>query len=211
MKIVLATNNQHKLREMQALASAGVEFVTPVALGLDFSVEETGAAFRENALLKARACYEACGLPALGDDSGLVVRALDGRPGVYSARYAGEHGNDAANIRRVLDELAALEANRTNTQGNVDRAAAFVCALAFVDTLGQEHFFDGQVAGELIRDPRGTDGFGYDPIFYVPEKGRTMAELPLAEKNGLSHRARAFQAFFAWLDANPAGAPRAPD
>jgi XTP/dITP diphosphohydrolase len=201
MKIVFATNNQNKLREMQALASAGIEFVTPHSLGYDFFVEETGTTFRENALLKARACYDACGLPALGDDSGLVVRVLDGRPGVYSAHYAGEHGNDAANIRLVLEELAALEA-----KGNSDRAAAFVCTLAFVNASGQEYFFEGQVAGELTKDLRGTGGFGYDPIFYVPEKKCTMAELPLAEKNRLSHRARAVQAFFAWLGADaPAG------
>ncbi|MDR2734226.1 MAG: non-canonical purine NTP pyrophosphatase [Spirochaetota bacterium] len=213
MRIVLASNNRHKLIEMQAVLSpAGVELISPQSLGWDFSVEETGATFRENALIKARACYAASGLPSLGDDSGLVVDALDGRPGVYSARYAGGHGNDAANIRRVLEELETLKsaaprkdvrrpaaAMDAAIRGAAPRAARFVCALAYMDASGQEHFFDGEVAGVLAEAPSGTGGFGYDPIFYLPEKQATMAELSLEEKNELSHRARALRAFISWL------------
>jgi len=207
MRIVLASNNRHKLREMQAiLLPADVELVTPESLGWNFSAEETGTTFRENALIKARACYAASGLPSLGDDSGLAVRALDGRPGVYSARYAGEHGNDAANIRRVLEELACTtQAPRPAMDGvkgggsTQERGAAFICALAYIDASGREHFFDGEVAGVLAESPSGTGGFGYDPIFYLPEKRATMAELSLEEKNELSHRSRALRAFLAWL------------
>jgi len=199
MRIILATNNRHKVREMQAiLAPAGAELITPDSLGLDFSVEETGDTFRANALIKARACHAASGLPALGDDSGLVVRALGGRPGVHSARYAGQHGDDEANLRRVLDELEEQERGRA-AAGDLDRGAAFVCSLAFVEASGEEHFFEGQVAGVIAKSASGSGGFGYDPIFYLPEKGCTMAELPFSAKNELSHRARALADFVAWI------------
>jgi XTP/dITP diphosphohydrolase len=215
MRIVLATNNLHKVREMQAIAAshscsahtvtAGVEFVTPDSLGLAFSAEEDGADFRANALIKAHACFAVsrrAGLPVLADDSGLVVHALGGRPGVFSARYAGGHGDDAANIARVLSELAAPDVAVCAGQAQAaDRSAAFVCALAYIDASGGEHFFEGQVRGEIAPEPGGTGGFGYDPVFYLPEKGCTMAELPPEAKNELSHRARALEAFLAWLGA----------
>lgn len=191
MQIVFATNNTHKLTEVRAiLAGCGLEVVSPQDLGLETDVNEDGATFRENALLKARAVHLASGLPALGDDSGLVVDALEGRPGVYSARYAGQHGDDAANTARVLSELAAAPER--------PRSAAFICALAFVDANGAAHFFDGRVDGVIAQEASGTGGFGYDPVFFLPEHGCTMAQLPFEVKNGLSHRRRALDAFVAW-------------
>ncbi len=198
MQIVLATNNAHKLTEVRAiLAGCGLEVASPADLGLELDVEEVGVTFRENALLKAMACHRGTGLAALGDDSGLVVEALAGRPGVLSARYAGRHGDDAANTARVLAELAALP--------GVSRAAAFVCSLAWVDADGGAHFFEGRVEGEIASAGAGSGGFGYDPVFFLPQHRCTMAELPFDQKNTLSHRRRALDAFVSWWQARGAG------
>jgi len=198
MQIVLATNNAHKLTEVRAiLAGCGLKVASPSDLGVEFDVEEAGATFRENALLKAMACHRETGLAALGDDSGLVVEGLDGRPGVLSARYSERHGDDAANTARVLEELAQL--------GDVSRAAAFVCSLAWVDLEGGAHFFEGRVEGEIASAGAGSGGFGYDPVFYLPQCRCTMAELPFEQKNTLSHRRRALDAFVAWWQERGAG------
>src|SRR6185369_8113694 len=153
---------------------------------------EDGLTFRENALKKAREAMLYTGLPALADDSGLVVDALDGRPGVYSARFAGEGADDSANNRRLLEELAGVSVER--------RQAAFVCELAFVTPAGVEQVFSGRVGGVILGSERGNDGFGYDPLFLVDGFDRTMAELSLQAKNEISHRGQALQCFRTFLE-----------
>ena len=185
-QVVLATHNAGKVSELRrilAARSGGVEVLDAAEAGLD-DVEETGETFAANALLKARAGVAASGLPCLADDSGLEVVALCGEPGVRSARYAGVHGDDEANLRLVLTRL----------EGVTDRRARFVCAAALVTPDGDEWVEEGVLEGQLTREPRGTGGFGYDPVF-VPEGGsRTSAELSPQEKDAISHRGRAFRA-----------------
>jgi XTP/dITP diphosphohydrolase len=188
-KIVLATRNPDKLVELRRILEGGHVQVAVVDLG-EFpgmpEVAETGATFRENALLKARAVAAFSGLPAVADDSGLCVDALNGMPGVLSARWSGQHGDDDANLRLVLDQLADVPPGR--------RGARFVCAAALVLPPGREHVAEGVLDGSLITEPRGTNGFGYDPIF-VPAGGQlTTAELSPAEKDKISHRGRALRA-----------------
>ena len=167
-RLVLATANQHKLAELARILAAAAVGVELAGLG-EFpgapDVAETGATFAENALLKARAVAQFTGLPAVADDSGLCVEALNGMPGVLSARWSGGHGDDAANLRLVLAQLADVPDAR--------RGAHFTCAAALVLPSGREHVSEGTVHGRLIREPRGTNGFGYDPIF-VPD----ASELP---------------------------------
>ena len=189
-RLVLATQNPGKRREYLALLpELGTHLVLPGELGLDFDVPETGDTYGANARLKARALAAASGLPALGDDSGIEVAALGGAPGLYSARYAGPGATDADRRRKLLHEV-----------GQFPRPwpARFVCALSVaVPGPGGEIAltdFEGECKGEIAPDERGSNGFGYDPIFYVPERGLTMAELPEAVKNTISHRARAVQA-----------------
>lgn len=180
MKIVLATRNPGKLREFRALLK-DVEFEINPDLP---AVEETGATFEENALLKARAAARHTRRWALGEDSGLVVDALDGRPGIYSARYAGD---DRANTRKVLEELEGVPDDR--------RTARYVACIALVDADGAvQAEVRGMCEGRIAPAPRGTGGFGYDPIFFVPSLGRMMAELTPEEKNAVSHRGRAVAA-----------------
>jgi XTP/dITP diphosphohydrolase len=198
-RLVLATANPAKLIELtRILAAAGV----PAELaGLaDFprapDVAETGATFAENALLKARALAEFAGLPAVADDSGLCVDALNGMPGVLSARWAGQHGDDQANLRLVLAQTADVPDAR--------RGAHFACAAALVLASGAEHVSEGTVHGRLIHEPRGTGGFGYDPVFvpdpaeFGPEReklsGLTTAEMTPRAKDAISHRGRALRA-----------------
>jgi XTP/dITP diphosphohydrolase len=152
---------------------------------------EDGNTFRDNALKKAREALRFTGLPALADDSGLVVDVLNGRPGVHSARFAGEGAGDEANNRRLLEELNGIPDNR--------RQAAFVCVLAFVTPDGCEQVFSGSVGGTILTAERGEGGFGYDPLFQVDGFERTMAELSLQEKNTISHRGQALQQFRAFL------------
>ena len=147
--------------------------------------EETGTTFAENALIKARYYMEKTGLPALADDSGLAVDALDGAPGVYSARYAGTHGDDAANNAKLVAEMTAVAPQ--------DRGAEYVCELALVYPDGTKRTARGICRGEIVLEPRGTGGFGYDPYFYLPEREKTMAELTLEEKNRISHRGEALR------------------
>ena len=185
MKVVLASSNPGKLSELRALLKpAGLQVVAQDALGVE-PPEETGATFVENALIKARAACAATGLPALADDSGVVVDALGGAPGVRSARYAGEGASDADNLARLLEALAGV--------GPPERGAAFVCAIVYL-----RHAQDpcpivceGVWRGRILDAPRGEGGFGYDPVFFVETLNRTAAELSRAEKNTVSHRGQA--------------------
>lgn len=190
MKFVLATQNQKKLREMSDILSGfGVEVVTPKSLGIDLEVEETGTTFAENAMLKAKAICEAANLPAIADDSGLCVDALDGAPGIFSARWAGEHGNDAANNQKLMRLMEGVPRER--------RTARFHSSVVLVerdeDGEGVTHG-EGDCEGFVGTEPRGDGGFGYDPLFLpndTPDK--TMAELSADEKNAISHRFHALQ------------------
>lgn len=193
-QLVVATRNKGKLLEISMLLTGLVDRVSSAADFADFpETVEDGATFEENALKKAReaACFT--GLPALADDSGLVVDALNGRPGVYSARYAGEGAGDAANNSLLLHECQYVPEEQ--------RQAAFVCVLAFVTPEGGERLFTGRVSGRILFEARGEEGFGYDPLFLVDGFGRSMAELMLAEKNRISHRAHAFLQFRRYLES----------
>jgi XTP/dITP diphosphohydrolase len=193
VKAVVATRNRGKLRELgPLLAPLGLELHTIDELAPDAELREDEETFEGNALAKARQAAAATGLPAIADDSGLEVDALGGAPGVYSARYAGLPSDDGRNNAKLLAALAAVPAG--------GRAARFRCVAAFVDPArGLELTRSGACEGEILTAPRGADGFGYDPLFFVPSLGRTMAELPLAEKNQLSHRGAAFRALAAAL------------
>lgn len=183
--LVLATANPGKLREFRhLLAGLPLRIVGLADVGLA-PPPETGASFAENAALKARAAALGSGLPALADDSGLEVEALGGAPGVHSARYAGEGADDEANRRRLSRELATVPER--------ERAGRFRCALALARPDGDVEVVEGRCEGIMVAEPRGTGGFGYDPLFLLPERGLTMAELSPAEKNAVSHRARAVE------------------
>jgi XTP/dITP diphosphohydrolase len=189
-RIVLATRNPHKVDELRRiLAEAGgpdVELVSLADRPDVPDVAETGRTFVDNAVLKATTVTSATGLPAIADDSGLSVDALNGMPGVLSARWAGRHGDDDANLALVLGQLADVPDDR--------RTAAFVCAAALAAPNGQIFVEEGRVRGRLVREPRGTNGFGYDPIFVPDGETRTTAEMPSAEKDAISHRGRALRA-----------------
>jgi XTP/dITP diphosphohydrolase len=193
-EVIIATKNPGKAKEFEHIfASRGIAVKTLLDFPEISDVEETGTTFEENATLKAEAVASALNKMVIGDDSGLMVDALEGRPGIYSARYAGEPKNDLNNTKKVLAELEGVpEENRT---------ARFYCALA-VAVPGQETFtVSGTCEGRILEAPRGTNGFGYDPVFYVPEKGVAMAELPSEEKNKISHRANALKQLDEELDA----------
>ena len=186
MKMVLASKNSHKLREMQDILSAqGVEVVLESDVGADVDVEETGATFEENALLKAKAVMEATGLPAIADDSGLCVDALNGAPGVYSARYGGPGLDDVGRYKLLLE----------NMRGQLDRRCKFVSAICCCFPNGDTVTARGECQGTLAYAPKGADGFGYDPIFFVPGLKKTFAELLPEEKNAISHRGNALAIF----------------
>ncbi len=195
-RLVVASHNAGKLREIAALlAPHGVEALGAPDLGLD-EPEETGASFRENAEIKARAAAEASGLPALADDSGLVVPALGGAPGIHSARWAGPTRDFAAAMAR----LEALLADKTDG----DRRAHFACALALAWPDGHCETVEGEVHGRLVFPPRGTRGFGYDPVFVPDGHAVTFGEMDPARKHRISHRARAFERLIAACFENPA-------
>lgn len=186
MKILLATQNQGKVRELRELiADQEIEVVSLRDIPDWEEVEEDGETFAENAALKARAGVRKTGLLTLADDSGLEVDALDGAPGVHSARFAGEPKDDERNNAKLLTLMQTVRADK--------RTARFRCALVIAVPGGEEYLTEGTVEGRILTEGHGSDGFGYDPLFFVPALGRTMAELTLAEKNGLSHRAQAFQ------------------
>ncbi|GAB2497293.1 RdgB/HAM1 family non-canonical purine NTP pyrophosphatase [Arenimonas alkanexedens] len=184
-KLVLATSNQGKLAELQPLlAEAGYALVTQGELGVEDAVED-GLSFVENAIIKARHACAATGLPALADDSGLVVDALDGEPGLYSARYAGSHGDSAANIAKLLERMQGLEGEQ--------RRAHFHCVLVLMQHARdpQPLVVEGRWPGYVLAARRGEGGFGYDPVFLDPDQQHTAAELDPALKNRISHRGRA--------------------
>ena len=182
-RLLLSTNNPGKVREFQeVLAGLPLDIVTPASLGLQMEVPETGSTFAENAAIKARAYHEATGLLSLSDDSGLEVDALDGAPGVYSARYAGLPDGAEKN-RYVLRRLAEVPWE--------DRGGRYVCEIAVVDESGRLYRCRGVMKGKIALEPKGEDGFGFDPIFYVPRFRRTVAQMPLELKNRISHRGRA--------------------
>lgn len=184
-RVLLATRNAGKVRELRALLSGeGIEVLSVADVPGAPEVEETGATFRENALLKARALAGATGLLAVADDSGLEVDALAGAPGVSSARYAGEPKDDVRNYQKLLEALGGVP--------DEARTARFRCALAVVAPWGEEAVFEGACEGRIAGGPRGSGGFGYDPVFLPAGGPRTMAELSDAEKNAISHRGRAF-------------------
>jgi len=183
MTLLVATNNAGKLRELrQIMAGLPIKLVGPSDLGIHLDVVENGTNFEQNAVIKARAYAEASGLPALADDSGLEVDALDGRPGIMSARYAGADASDEDRRQKLLQEMADVPPERRN--------ARFRCVVALVWG-GQVYTAEGTVEGRITTEERGSGGFGYDPIFLLPDQGKTMAELSPEEKNAISHRGKA--------------------
>lgn len=187
MKVILASKNQHKLTELSAILSQlGFEIALESECGLDIDVEETGTTFEENSFLKADAVMKASGLPVLADDSGLMVDALDGAPGVYSARY-GHKASDKERTAYLLENMKDVPEER--------RGAKFVCVITCLFPDGRKIVARGECPGVIARAPHGENGFGYDPVFYLPELGMTYAELPSEQKNAISHRARALQDF----------------
>jgi len=185
-RVVLASGNKGKLREIETiLAEFGIQLVPQSEFGVS-DADETGSTFVENALIKARHAMQATGLAAIADDSGIVVDALDGRPGVYSARYAGADASDADNNARLIEELDGVP--------DEQRGAAFHCAACFVVPGETEPVIaEGEWRGRILRQLRGEGGFGYDPLFLVPELGRSSAELSAEEKNARSHRGKALR------------------
>src|SRR5436305_1656752 len=190
MDLVLATRNPHKVRELSVLLRPHRIEPLPEAVELP---PETGETFEANALIKARAAVQATGRPAVADDSGIAARALGGRPGVRSARYAGENASDEENLAKLLHEVP----------DDGDRSVSYVCVLAYVEPGGFEHVVEATCDGTLAREPRGSGGFGYDPAFVPVDyaDGRTMAELTQEEKDAISHRGRAARAFAEWFAA----------
>ena len=185
MKLVLASKNAKKLVEMQDILShLGVEVCLQSDVGVDVDVEETGTTFEENSLLKAKAVMEASGLPAIADDSGLCVDALNGAPGVYSARYGGEDLDDVGRYRLLLENMRGMP-----------RAAKFVSVITCCFPNGDVLTSRGECPGTIAFAPQGEGGFGYDPIFFVPHLKKTFAQLTAEEKNAISHRGKALEAF----------------
>ena len=190
MKVVLASKNKHKLVEISKITEKfGIDLVLQSELGVDIDVEETGTTFEENSFIKAEAVMKATGLPALADDSGIAVDALNGEPGIYSARY----GFDDS-----LDDWGRLQLLLKNMENVPDgqRGAKFVCVITMVTPEGQTIQARGEIHGELLREPLGKNGFGYDPIFYYPPMGMSTAQMPAEVKNQVSHRANALKVFY---------------
>lgn len=199
-RLVLATRNPGKVAELREILAGTLDRLGADLVGVEefpdvADVAEVGVTFEENALLKAHAVAAATGLPALADDSGLAVDVLGGAPGVFSARWAGAHGDDEANLRLLLAQLADVPAGH--------RGAAFVCCAALARPDGTHVLRHGRFPGTLTWEPRGANGFGYDPILQVAGDTRTAAELPPAEKSAMSHRGQAFRALTAALSVEP--------
>ncbi|HPF00628.1 MAG TPA: non-canonical purine NTP diphosphatase [Bacteroidales bacterium] len=188
MKLVFATNNAYKLTEARQILSDGVDVISLYDAGFDSDIEETGLTLEENASLKARTVFEATGLNCFADDTGLEVDALDGRPGVFSARYAGSGHNFSANVDKLLDELTNVE----------NRKARFRTAISLILD-GKEYLFEGIVNGEIMHERAGAGGFGYDPVFRPEQYQLSFAELSAEEKNTISHRGKALQKMVEFL------------
>lgn len=184
MKLIIASNNAHKLEEIRAILGDSFEEILSLReAGIDHETVEDGQTFLENAEKKAREIMEISGCCALADDSGLCVDALDGAPGIYSARFSGVHGDDKANNRVLLEKMQDIK----------DRSAHFTCAMVLVRPDGSAVRTEGYFYGQIAYEEAGENGFGYDPLFYLPEQGCTSAQLSPAEKNAVSHRAKALQ------------------
>lgn len=184
-KIFIATGNRGKLKEiLDILKDVEAEFLSKEQFPNIEEIEEDGYSYIENALIKAGYCVHKTGLPVLAEDSGIEVEALGGLPGILSARYAGFNASDAQRIKKLLDELKNVPQEK--------RRARYVCSAVFATPDGGRWTAEGTVSGIILEEPRGTGGFGYDPVFYLPELGKTMAELPLEVKNRISHRGKAF-------------------
>ncbi len=183
-KVLLATNNQGKARELSSLIRGETwEFTTPAREGINLEVEETGKTFEQNAILKAKAFAHSSNFITLADDSGLEVDALDGAPGIFSARYAGREASDKERIDYLLSKLVGIPWEK--------RQARFRCVIAIVSNDDEPVLCNGECPGIIAFEPRGKNGFGYDPVFWLPELGKTMAELPPEKKNEISHRGKA--------------------
>jgi XTP/dITP diphosphohydrolase len=183
-RIVLASNNKGKLREIsQILSPMGYEVISQKEAGADIEVEETGTTFEENAAIKAEAVYRICKCCVIADDSGLAVDALDGAPGVYSHRFAGENATDEDRNRKLLSEMENVPEDK--------RGAAFVCSVCLIEPSGEKHIFRGECRGKIGYKPLGENGFGYDPVFMY--ENRSFAEISGEEKNKISHRANALK------------------
>ncbi|MFJ7971152.1 XTP/dITP diphosphatase [Psychrobacillus sp. NPDC096389] len=192
-KIIIATKNKGKAKDFEALfGPLGYEVLTLHDVAEDMDVEETGTTFEENALLKATALANHLQTMVIADDSGLEIDALDGRPGIYSARYAGEEKSDEANIDKVLEELKDIKES--------ERTARFVCAIAVASPNSEPFTVRGTCEGTIAKERKGTNGFGYDPIFFVPAENKMMAELTAEEKGAISHRGNALQLLAVNLD-----------
>ena len=185
MKLIIASNNKHKIKEIkEILGEKFEEIVSLREAGIDHETVEDGKSFAENAYKKAREIAEISGEASLADDSGICIDALGGAPGIFSARFAGEHGNDEANNALVLEKLA----------GKDNRAAHYTCAISLVYPDGTHVFAEGYMYGDITENPRGNGGFGYDPLFVLKGESRTVAEMSEEEKNAVSHRRRALDA-----------------
>lgn len=186
VKVIIASNNAHKIDEIKAIVKDfGFDVISLSEAGIDIDIEETGTTFRENALIKAETIVKMTGRITISDDSGLEVYALNGAPGVYSARYSGEHGNTEENNAKLLRELKDVKYE--------DRRARFVSYIVMAYPDGRRIYAPGYAEGIIITEGRGSNGFGYDPLFFVPELGKTFAELTPAEKNSISHRSMALK------------------
>ena len=186
MKLILASKNAHKAQEMQAILGNKVELITQDAAGCgEIDVIEDGTTFEENAIKKAAEIMHATNLPTIADDSGLCVDFLDGRPGIYTARFAGENATNDENIAKLLDAL--------NGVPDADRTAKFVCVIALAVPDNEPVCFRGEVCGRILTEKHGDNGFGYDPIFYLPQFDASMAEVPADTKNSVSHRYNALK------------------
>jgi XTP/dITP diphosphohydrolase len=192
MKLIFATNNKHKIREISDLLDGGFNVLGLADVSITEDIPEDADNLADNALFKARYVHERTGLNVFADDTGLEVDALDGAPGVYSARYAGTNKSPDDNIIKLLKELEGVE----------NRKARFRTVIALIYD-NNEYLFEGKVEGEIIHERRGTDGFGYDPVFMAEGYDLTFAEIPLSEKNKISHRARAMQKLLAFLAQQP--------
>ena len=187
MNIILATHNKNKVIEIRNILNSYTVLTLDDLNDFD-EVEETGKSFRENAFLKAEFYHKKYRLPVIADDSGLTVDALNGEPGIYSARYS-KSGDPVENYKLLLENMKNIE----------DRRAHFNCTICYIDAIGSPHYFEGEIKGLINHDPLGKFGFGYDPIFYLPQKNKTFAELPSEEKNKISHRAIAIAKFIDYI------------
>lgn len=192
MKIIFATGNQNKVNEVRSILPESIEVVSLKEIGFTQEIEETGTTLIENALLKARTIFEKYKLPVLAEDTGLEVDALNGAPGVYSARYAGADCNSENNMQLLLSKL----------KDKSNRKAQFKTIAAYIDAQGKEHLFEGIIKGEIALQKIGTDGFGYDPIFVPNAYTKSFAQMSKEEKSEISHRAIAIQKFVAFVAQN---------